>query len=61
MKIVDYDQPLFVVKIGGKDGHLPPEFCLMDGVPECIRNDPFQMRNILSNCRKNPAKKISDI
>jgi hypothetical protein len=47
MKISQGDQPLLVCKIGGKECHLPTEFCTMDGVPDAIRNDPFKMRNSL--------------
>lgn len=55
MKVTDRDQPLLLVKIGGKECHLPTEFCTIDGVPESIRSDPAKMRNVLSNCRKNPT------
>src|SRR5450830_1538131 len=41
MKISDKSQPLFLVKINGKECHLPSEFCTIDGVPESIREDPF--------------------
>jgi hypothetical protein len=54
-------QPLFLVKINGKDGFLPTEFCSIDGVPETIREDPFKMRNVLQSCRKNPTQKFSAI
>ncbi len=33
LKTAQKDQPLFVVNIGGKECHLPPEFCTIDGVP----------------------------
>lgn len=55
MKVKDFRQPLFLVKINGKDCFLPPEFCTIDGVPETIREDPFKMRNVLQSCRKNPG------
>jgi len=61
MKITDTKQPLFIVKINGKDCHIPPEFCTIDGVPETIREDPRLMRDVLSSCRKNPAQKFKAI
>lgn len=33
MKITDKDQPLFLVKINDKTCRIPPEFCIIDGVP----------------------------
>ena len=61
MKITDKNQPLFVCKIGGKECHLPTEFCTIDGVPDSIRSDPFKMRNVLQTCRKNPDEKLREI
>ena len=40
MKVKVFNQPLFQVKINGKDCHIPTEFCTIDGVPETIREDP---------------------
>lgn len=37
MRITDKEQALLVVKMGGKDIHLPTEFCTIDGVPESLR------------------------
>jgi len=61
MKISDRNQPLFLCKIGGKDCHLPTEFCTIDGVPDSIRSDPFKMKNVLAACRKNPNEKMIEI
>jgi ABC-type multidrug transport system fused ATPase/permease subunit len=55
MKVTDMKQPLFIVKINGKECHIPPEFCTIDGVPQTIREDPRRMRDVLASCRKNPA------
>ena len=33
LKVTDKKQPLFLTKINGKDCHLCPEFCTVDGVP----------------------------
>ena len=61
MKITDPRQPLFLVKINGKECHIPPEFCTIDGVPQTIREDPRRMRDVLASCRKNPAQKFKSI
>ena len=34
MKITDTKQPLFLVRINGQDCYIPPEFCIIDGVPD---------------------------
>lgn len=54
LKITNKRQPLFMVKINGKECHIPPEFCSIDGVPQQIREDPRKMKNVLQACRKNP-------
>jgi hypothetical protein len=61
LKVTAKLQPLFLVKINGKDCHLPTEFCSIDGVPQQIREDPFKMRNVLQSCRKNPSQKFQAI
>lgn len=61
LKITDTKQPLFIVKINGKECHIPPEFCTIDGVPQTIREDPRRMRDVLASCRKNPAQKFKAI
>jgi len=61
LKVTDVKQPLFIVKINGKECHIPPEFCTIDGVPQTIREDPRRMRDVLAACRKNPAQKFKAI
>lgn len=61
LKVTDPKQPLFVVKINGKECHIPPEFCNIDGVPESIREDPRRMRDVLGATRKNPMQKFKAI
>ena len=34
MVIQQLSQPLFLIKIGDQHNYLPPEFCLIDGVPD---------------------------
>lgn len=50
-----------MVKINGKECHIPPEFCSIDGVPQQIREDPRKMKNVLQACRKNPDQKFQAI
>ena len=38
-KIQYLDQPLFEIKISGKDSYIPPELCVFDGVPDDVRED----------------------
>lgn len=47
MKVTDHEQPLLEIYQGGKAIHLPPEFCTLDGVPDQIRADGRQMRELL--------------
>lgn len=61
LKVSDPKQPLFIVKINGKECHIPPEFCNIDGVPETIREDPRRMRDVLGSTRKNPMQKFKAI
>jgi hypothetical protein len=58
LKIRDTKQPLFQVS---DNVMLPPEFCTVDGVPECIRSNSMLMRNVLAQCRKNPEEKQGEI
>lgn len=46
------DQPLLLIKMGDKHIHLPPEFCLIDGVPDAIMKDG--RRDALKAIQQNP-------
>jgi hypothetical protein len=48
---------LFVVYINGRECHIPPEFCYLDGVPDTIKNNAFKWKQIMDQCRKNPVEK----
>ena len=61
LKCTAKQQPLFLVKINGKDAHLPTEFCTVDGVPQAIREDPRRMKTVLAASRKNPHEKFEAI
>lgn len=44
LKISDKRQPMLIVSFGGRQVSLPSEFCLIDGVPDSIRNNSRAMR-----------------
>lgn len=46
---------------GGKDISVPSEFCLLDGVPDSIRNNSRSMRTLLNQVKQNPAQKMQSI
>jgi hypothetical protein len=50
-----------MANIGKKDVHLPMEFCNVNGVPENIREDGRQMRNVLNSIKMTPEEKIVQI
>lgn len=55
LKIKTKTQPVIYVK-AGKDRWLkiPSEFCLVDGVPDSVRNNSQHMRKLLGEVRYNP-------
>ena len=53
-------QPLFLVKVTDQDYYLPPEFCMLDGVPESIRKSAG-MRDALAQTRIRPDDKMKKI
>ena len=59
-KITDFNQPLFLVKVTDQDYYLPPEFCMLDGVPDSIRKSPG-MRDALARTRIDPQEKMKKI
>lgn len=61
VKLTDKNQPLFVCEVGGKDVHLPPEYCTLDGIPDDVRQDKQSMREILQSARKSPHEKFNDV
>jgi hypothetical protein len=54
MKISDKRQPMLIVKTQGHNGSIPSEFCLVDGVPDSIRSNPSNMRNLLNKVKQTP-------
>jgi hypothetical protein len=49
--ISDKRQPMLIMRQGGKGCFVPPEFCILDGVPDQIRNNNREMRELLSKTR----------
>ena len=61
MKITEKHQPLLVVSQQGKNIQIPSEFCLVDGVPDQIRSNPRDMRQLLNEVKQNPTQKMDSI
>ena len=59
-KVSDCKQPLFLVKVTDQDYYLPPEFCMLDGVPDSIRKSAG-MRDALAHTRITPQDKMKKI
>jgi len=60
MSIREPRQPLFLVKMGENMSYLPPEFCIIDGVPDSVRKGAG-MRDALSMTRCSPGQKMQKI
>ena len=45
----------------GKPIYVPPEFCIVDGVPDSIRKNGRNMRTLLGKTRQDPNQKINSI
>ena len=60
MIVKNHKQPLFLIKIGDQHNYLPPEFCLIDGVPDSIRKSAG-MRDALAHTRISPQEKMDKI
>lgn len=61
LKITDKRQPMLIMQQGGRDISVPSEFCLLDGVPDSIRNNSRSMRTLLNQVKQNPAQKMDSI
>jgi hypothetical protein len=51
MKITDKAQPMLIANQNGREISLIPEFCLLDGVPDSIRNNSKAMRTLLNKVK----------
>jgi hypothetical protein len=61
LTITDKRQPLLVMQHGGRSIDVPSEFCLLDGVPDSIRNNSRSMRTLLNQVKQNPSQKMESI
>lgn len=61
MKISDKAQPMLIANQNGREISLIPEFCLLDGVPDSIRNNSKHMRTLLNKVKQNPEQKMQSI
>ena len=52
---------MLIMQQGGKNISVPSEFCLLDGVPDSIRNNSRSMRTLLNQVKQNPAQKMESI
>lgn len=60
LRVTDFRQPLFVVKIQNDFLYLPPEFTILDGVPDSIRKGPG-MRDALMQTKLTPEERMVKI
>ena len=60
LQVRDFRQPLFVVKMGNDFLYLPPEFTIVDGVPDHIKKGPG-MREALMQTKLSPRDRMQRI
>ena len=53
-------QPLFVIKMSNDYLYLPPEFTILDGVPDSVRKGPG-MRDALMKTKLDPRERMEKI
>mmetsp|Transcript_21726 Transcript_21726/g.33513 ORF Transcript_21726/g.33513 Transcript_21726/m.33513 type:complete len:341 (+) Transcript_21726:505-1527(+) len=61
IKITDKFQPMLIMSRSSQDVSIPSELCIMDGVPEQIRKNGRDMRNLLNRVKQNPNEKMQSI
>ena len=54
LKVTDKRQPMLIIRQNGMDILIPSEFCMLDGVPNSIRQSSRDMRNLLNSVKQNP-------
>lgn len=59
-QVTSPNQPMFVCMAADSEVHLPPEFCLTDGVPQSVR-DTREYRDALAQTRSTPDEKCARI
>ena len=60
LKVTDFRQPLFVVKMSNDFLYLPPEFTILDGVPDSVKKGPG-MRDALMQTKLSPKERMDRI
>ena len=60
LKVSDFRQPLFVVKMANDFLYLPPEFTIVDGVPDHVKKGPG-MREALMQTKLSPRDRMQRI
>ena len=59
--LTDVNQPLFEVEVNEGTVFIPPEVCVLGGIPEELRTNGGAMRTIMAKTRKTPAEKMQSI
>ncbi len=52
---------MFEVEVNEGTVFIPPELCVLGGIPDEIRTNGAAMRNIMATTRKTPAQKMKSI
>ena len=60
LRVTDIRQPLFVIKMSNDYLYLPPEFTILDGVPDHVRKGPG-MREALMQTKLTPQDRMTNI
>ena len=60
LTLTDTRQPLFVVKMSNDYMYLPPEFTIIDGVPDSVRKGPG-MRDALMKTKLSPKERMDRV
>jgi len=60
LNVSDFKQPLFVVKMGSDFLHLPPEFTILDKIPDHVKKGPGY-RDALTQTRLDPKERMNRI
>ena len=60
LHVTDMRQPLFVIKMSNDYLYLPPEFTILDGVPDSVRKGPG-MRDALMKTKLDPRERMEKI
>ncbi len=59
IELKDVNQPLLLVETKIGETYIPPELCVVSGIPEEINN--FAKQRVLDKTRKTPEEKMKSI